>query len=124
MNFKDNLLSHLINPSNQTGDSTLRTVGLVLKIDEENNSCSVKYLNKKGRTVVKKNAPVRLSSSSVIDWFPEKGQKVMIEVNNNSPVVIGEVETESSTSNRGNTTLESDIYSDNMGCETNGGYIY
>lgn len=124
MKFADNLRNKFLMPEQTVGDSAFRVAAVVIESDEKGNVCTVKYRNKKGILVTKENAVVRSSSPSIIDWFPERGDYVMIEVYGGKPTVTGMLDGEARTKSKADSTLDNDVYSDNMGCETNGGYIY
>ena len=124
MSFKEKMLNDYLFPSINGGEYIPRIVGTVLGTDERNNSCSVRYKDKKNQSVVRYDVPVRLTSVSVIDWFPKVGDQVVMEANNINPIIVGEFEFQSKVTNKAITTLDSDVYSDNMSCETEGGHIY
>ena len=111
-------------PAINSGENVMRSLAEVKKTDEPNNTCHISYKDKKGRRRSNSNVPVRSTSNAVIDWFPEEGDIVIIEINGDSPVIIGEPETYTGILNRSKNTIESDVFSDNMSRETEGGYIF
>lgn len=124
MKFKDSLIGGVLMPTMNAGGSVLRTEGIILNTNDRNSSCTVKFRDQKNRIITKTNVFVKSGSPSLIDWFPEKGDHVILEVINSEPIVIGESITRARYSNQAKSSLDSDIYTDNLGAETMGGYIF
>lgn len=124
MKFKDSLIGGVLMPTMNNGGTVLRAEGLIMDTNDRNSSCTVKFRNQKNKIVTKTNVFVKSGSPSLIDWFPSAGDRVIVEVINSEPIVIGESITRSRTNNQSKSSLNSDIYTDNMGAETMGGYIF
>ena len=124
MSFKQKMRNELLFPAVNSGETSSRVLAKVKKVDESRNTCQIEYFDKKGKRRIDSNVPVRVSSYSVIDWFPTKGDVVVIEVFGRDAIITGEPETISGVNNRSKNTIESDVYSDNMSCNTEGGYVF
>lgn len=124
MNIKNSIRNNIVTPRMESGGNAYQCIALVLSTKEKNSTCKIKYRDYQNRTQTKKNVPVQLNSGGLIDWFPEKGDYVNINVDGGEPVITGEPHFASSTKNEEKNTIESDIYSDNMSAETMSGYIY
>lgn len=123
MGFKSKMMNDYLLPALNGGESSLRSLGIVVKVDEKSNTCGIQYRDKKNRRITKYGVHIR-TDSSVVGWFPDINDQVIVEINNGVPTVIGEYEKQSAITNKSRTTLDNDIYSDNLSCETAGGYIF
>lgn len=90
------------------------TVAYVIKADDKNNSCDIRYIDKHGRIRNQDNVAVRLSGLGM-DWFPVKGDYVTIELSRNSCAIIARYITNYNMEVRSKMELKQDIYSDSMG---------
>lgn len=124
MNIKDSIRNNIVTPTVDGGGTSFQEIALVLDVNTGNSTCKIRYRDKKGKVKTKANVPVQINSGGLIDWFPEKDDYVMINLMSGEPIITGEPRFASATNNQSNNTIESDIYSDNMSGETDGGYIY
>ena len=95
-------------------NETITTVAYVIKADDKNNSCDIRYIDKHGRIRNQDNVAVRLSGLGM-DWFPVKGDYVTIELSRNSCIIIARYITNYNMEVRSKMELKQDIYSDSMG---------
>lgn len=65
------------------------TIAKVIKTSEQNNYCSIEYVNNFGVHCIQKKVPVLTSSISIIDWFPKKNDIVNVEVNEGNILIVG-----------------------------------
>lgn len=63
--------------------------GQILDSNEKTNSCKVKYTKKDGTQEIKYNVQLVLANNGVIDWFPEKGEMVLVQEKDGAIFVIG-----------------------------------
>lgn len=124
VNVKDSIRNNIVFPTVERGETSFQEIALVLSVNEVNSTCKIRYKDKKGKIKTKRNVPVQINSGGLVDWFPEKDDLVIINIAAGDPVIIGEPRFASATNNTSKNTIESDIYSDNMSGETDGGYIY
>ena len=124
MSFKNKIDSKIILPARESGESMPRTVGVILDISEKTNECVVRYPDARGVLVAKSNVPIRGYTNSPLDWFPEIGDTVTVEVNGKAVIVTGLLETRNTIYTKGRNYLKNDIYTDNLTCNTVGGCIF
>lgn len=124
MNIKDSIRNNIVFPTVESGGTSFQEIALVLSANESNSTCKIRFRDKKGKIKTKRNVPVLINSGGLVDWFPEKNDYVTINISAGEPVIVGEPRFASATNNTSKNTIESDIYSDNMSGETDGGYIY
>lgn len=124
MSLKSFIQNDVVSPTAVNRGETLHKFAVVTKVDEANNVCSIKYVDKDALESNKDNVPVKIYSPSMQDWFPEKDDVVTIEEVDGYPIITGVPEGAYNVNTRGKNDLESDVLSDEMSCETEGGYIY
>lgn len=124
MSLKKFFRNDIVNPAVANRGEILRKLAVVTKADEANNLCSIKYVDKDARESNKDNVPVRIYSPGFQDWFPEVDEVVTIEESDGMPVITGVPEEAYAINIAGQNDLESDMLSDDMSCDTEGGYIY
>lgn len=124
MSLKKFFQNDVVNPTAINRGETLHKFAIVTKVDETNNVCSIRYLDKDALERNKDNVPVRIYSPTMQDWFPEKDDIVSIEEIKGAAVIVGIPEAAYSVNVKGKTDLESDVLSDEMTGDTEGGYIY
>lgn len=61
----------------------------VIKADEKNNSCDVRFTDRNGNTSNKKGIRVKLGDAQVQSWFPEVNDIVYLDVYENTYFVTG-----------------------------------
>lgn len=92
----------------------MHTVAFVVKSDDKNNCCDIRYIDRQGQIRNKDNVTVRLTGSGM-DWFPVKGEFVTIEVTRDICVIIARCISNYNMEVRSKMELKQDIYSDSGG---------
>lgn len=82
------LLENIIEPA-AYGRSTSVIKARVLEIDEPSNTCKIGYRDKYGKTNEKERIHVKLYNVSIVDWFPKKGDLVLVDQNEDNFVITG-----------------------------------
>lgn len=118
--FKKLLTDNVIEPA-ANGRSSSTIIGEVIESNETLNTCKVKFTNSKGNIDTRSNILVFSYNKSVIDWFPIKHDKVILQENGNNVYITGPAET--SSSSRSKNKLENDIFTETY-ISTMGGYVY
>lgn len=90
-------------------------VGEVTLSDEKNNVCSVRYMDKDGYVSNKDNVPVRVYNQSFADWFPAKGEQVVMTESNYQVTIVSKYEGGYGTAVRAGTEMKKDIYTSMFG---------
>lgn len=103
----------LVSPITYENES-LTTVAYVLRSDDKNNCCDIRYIDKQGRITDRDNVVVRLMGTGM-DWFPVKGDYVTIELARNTCVIIARSISNYNMDVRSKMELKQDIYSDSLG---------
>lgn len=121
MAFKDMLQSNVVNPLTHATES-ISTVGIVTASDESNNTCSISYIDKDGKSCNKDNVAIRLYGNGA-DWFPKKGDHVLIQDSGDNCVVVARYVGNYAMDVRSKRQLKQDINSEESGCQPPGGQI-
>lgn len=124
MNLKSYFRDQVVNPVFESRGEYSRKKGIVRKVDEKNNLCSVRFIDKGGITSNKDNVSVRITDPEIVGWFPEKGEEVLLECFRESVTIIGVWNNEYSNTAKNKLDMENDILSDNIAEYTEGGYVY
>lgn len=95
-------------------NEALATIAYVLRSDDKNNCCDIRYIDKQGKIITRNNVIVRLTGSGM-DWFPVKGDYVTIEISRDTCVIIARSISNYNMDVRSKMELKQDIYSDSMG---------
>ena len=120
MGFSENLQNKSLAANNSTKVSI--THALVLDSDEKNNVCTIRYVDHTGAYRGNKyNVPVRLYGSGT-DYFPKRGDSVLVEESFGTCVVIARDVSNFAKDVLSNMELIHDVYSDNSGAI--GGWCY
>lgn len=72
-----------------TRQGTVVTQGEALNANERSNSCDVRYIKKDGTHETKHNVQLALANNGVIDWFPEDGEKVLVQDKDGTIFIMG-----------------------------------
>lgn len=118
--IKNKIRESLIRPIAENTSSTTIT-GTVTDADEIACICTVKYNNTKGITEEKSGIPIMNYNKNIIDWFPKKGELVVIQLKDEKATILGPAD--STASLRQKMKLENDIYTDSF-FDGMGGYIF
>lgn len=113
MSLKDILQDRIVNPVARSV-STITTVGVVTDSDENNNTCSVQYVDKEGKKRNKNNVAVRLYGSGT-DWFPAVDDNVVIEDSDDACIIIARHVSNYNIDVRSRMALQNDVFSDGEG---------
>jgi hypothetical protein len=115
------LKENLIDPA-ANGRSASTLLGTIISVNEKTNSCSVSFVRQDGKKNNKDNVPVMLTNKSIIDWFPEEGETVLLQEKNTVIYITGP-----SYSNYGDIkksiTLKNDIFSESF-LDVLGGFLF
>lgn len=104
------LTEDIISPNIQSANNAQQTVAVVTKADEANNVCTVRYINQDGDKAEIDRAVVDLRNK---DWFPQKGDAVLIRVSGSKTALIEQKYTENYNKDvRGKQQLKNDIMPD------------
>ena len=119
--IREKLIKNVVDPA-AVGRSSSTIIGTVLNINEKANTCSVAYQKQDGKNVNKHNVPILLSNKSIIDWFPEEKESVLLKEQNNKVYVVGP---SYSTYNsvRDSISLKNDVFSDSY-VDVLGGFLF
>lgn len=82
------LKENLIDPA-ASGRSSSTLLGTVISTNERTNSCSISFVRQDGKKNNKDNVPVMLTNKSIIDWFPEAGETVLLQEKNTVIYITG-----------------------------------
>lgn len=117
-NLKDLLNNRLVTPNIETSGAFIG-FGIVIRADEKNNCCDIKYLDRKSRTKNKKNVQVKYVSGS--QWFPTEGSCVELSITQDEVYITGEFVKNYALIGKPQAITKFDTYVNDDG--TTGGYI-
>ena len=92
----------------------------IVKAYEKNNFCDIKYLNKDGDYVFKKEVIVQLTAPGLIAWFPKEDDLVVVQISDSNIIITGPLEVEYGTKIRSSINMKKDILSSSFGSTLNG----
>lgn len=118
---RQKLLGSIIEPAADSRSSSTFS-GTVISVNEKANTCSVSYTRLDGKKINKDNIPVMLTNKSIIDWFPEEKESVLIQVRNNITYIIGP-SCSSYDKIRSSISLTNDLFSDSF-VDVLGGFLF
>jgi hypothetical protein len=118
---RQKLIENIVEPA-ATGRSPSTIAGTILDVSESDNTCSVAYTKPDGRKINKYNVPVMLTNKSIIDWFPEKGETVLLQDKNDIVYITGP-SYESYSDIRNKISLKNDLFSESF-VDTLGGFLF
>lgn len=95
-------------------NEVITTTAFVLRADDKNNCCNIRYIDKHGKIRDRDNVIVRLTGSGM-DWFPIKGDYVTIELARDTCVITARSITNYNMDVRSKMELKQDIFSDSLG---------
>ena len=122
--IKDLISQNIVNSSVNKSSQSYKTTAEVLEISESRNLCRIKYRNAKSKLVIEDEIPVKLIGNENGDWFPDKGEIVMVEEVKGKAIITGiyyedyEVDVKSRCHN------EKDIYAENVSSDNCCGNIF
>ena len=120
-NIKKIINDNLIDPI--TKENTTTTLqGVVTNVNEKANTCSVRYVNVSGKTETRDDVPVFVYNKSVVDWFPDNNDKVLLQERDRVLFITGPASQDYSKI-RSTIKLENDIFSDTL-IGGIGGYLF
>ena len=120
-NIKRILTERIVEPTADSRSSAT-IMGEVIESNEISNTCDVIYTDKKGKQDKRNGVSVFSYNKSVIDWFPKKNDKVLLQENNGVIYITGPAESNHSNT-RSQIKLENDIYSDSF-VSGIGGFVF
>ena len=119
--LKQLIQNRIVNPADHTRGG-LTTIAQVTQVDEINNMCSIKYIDKSGFKRNRDNVTVRLYGTGG-DWFPALDDFVIVEDNGDTCVIIARHVDNYNMDVRSKLRLTQDIHSDSFGGAV-GGQIF
>lgn len=122
MGLKEKLIENIVAPVAFSHSASLLDA-VVIKANEVSNTCSIKYENEEGVTVIQNNVPIQLQNVNIIDWFPNEKDHVIVNQKGNDIFIIGPSYGHNYNSVRAKLKLRQDIFSDTSSC-TIGGCIF
>ena len=122
MGIKQGLQNNIVNAAVRPNQE-MTMMAVVTSSDDSNNICSVRYIDKNGNKKTRENVTVRLYGSGT-DWFPAKGDTVILQESNDLCVIIARHVSNYNMDVRSKMELKQDIYSDESGGQDPGGNIY
>lgn len=120
-NIKKLFTENLVEPAADSRRSST-IIGEVIKVNEMENKCDVKYSDIRGKTNEKKDVLVFSYNKSVIDWFPKINDKVLLQETDSVLYIVGPGEINHANL-RSQIKLENDIFSDSF-ISGMGGYVF
>lgn len=121
-NIKRKLQENIVAPTADSRSSVTLT-GVVTKVNEKYNNCSVKFNNVYGTEETKHSIPVYLYNKSIIDWFPEIGDNVLLQYRNGVLYITGPAYNSSYDDFRQEIALSQDVYAESF-INGMGGYVF
>ena len=110
--FSDNLKSGVVGESIRASSATRRTIAKVIDANENTNFCTIVYKDQSGSVTEMPQVAVDFRNT---DWFPEKGDTVLIDMTRNSAVIVSRYTTDYASEVRSEEKLENDIMPDGDG---------
>lgn len=83
-----NTIKDLVTPESNSR-SGQKTIAYVLKADEKNNLCTIKYKDVNGVFCVKDNVQVSISNAD--NWFPCVGDPVVVKIEDEMVLIISRI---------------------------------
>ncbi|WP_312339235.1 hypothetical protein [Anaerospora hongkongensis] len=111
--LKQIIQDRIVSPADHIRGS-ITTIGQVMKSDEINNMCSIKYVDKDGNKRNKDNVTVRLYGNGG-DWFPAMDDFVVIEDTGSTVAIVARHVDNYNMDVRSKLRLTKDIHSDSFG---------
>lgn len=109
--------SKVVAPNIETSIYT-KSYGIVIRANEKNNCCDIKYFDAKGRPCNRNNVFVKTNSEN--KWFPLPGMMVELEIFEDQICIIDEIVTDYSKQVKPRKMAMQDIYVDgadsSVGC--------
>jgi hypothetical protein len=124
MSLKRILQDRVFNPAAIARGETYTKLAKVIKADEENNTCTIEYKDKDAMIQQVDSVHVKIYNIAFQDWFPKPGDIVEIEESGGIPVITGLPGYAYNANIRIQNELLEDIYSDELTCDTLGGYVF
>lgn len=114
----NNLLQNKVVSPNVETIGYIKSYGVVIRSFEKDNVCDIKYLDAKNRIINKDRVFVKVTNND--DWFPDPGDVVEIELNEQFVWIIGRVTYNYSKQIKPDNVAKTDIYADgadsSVGC--------
>ena len=102
----------VIGEAMRSANKDQQTVAMVMSADESNNLCAVEYMDRDGNKVKIDKAMVDLRNK---DWFPSKGDIVLIRVSGRSALVEQQYTEDYNADVRSKQKLSNDVTPDGDG---------
>lgn len=115
--IKELLQNKVVTPNVETF-GYVRSKGVIIHSYEKDNVCDIKYLDAKNRIINKDHVFVKIINND--DWFPQPGEPVEVEVNEQRVYIVGKIVNDYRKQVKQKNVLKSDIYADgadsSVGC--------
>jgi len=107
-NFKKKLQEQIVDPAvfNRRNYNVSATI---TESNEKLNLCSVSFIDKDGKVSNKSNVPLKLYNENVIDWFPQVGDNVSLDITDTTYEIVGRSSGEYSSGIRSQNSLKKDV---------------
>ena len=89
INIKDSVRNNVTGIGDFHAQS-VETIAKVIESSERSNTCTINYINNEGKPEIQTNVYVRLSDPETLGWYPKKDDYVLIKLEANMPIIIGD----------------------------------
>ena len=89
INIKDSVRNN-ITGIDAFNTQSIETIAKVIDSSERANTCTINYVNAEGKPEIKTNVLVRLGDIESLGWYPEKDDFVLIKLEGDIPIIIGD----------------------------------
>lgn len=89
INIKDSVRNN-VTGIDTFNTQSVETIAKVIDASERANTCTINYINNEGKAEIKTNVSVRLADVENLGWYPEKDDYVLIKLEANNPIIIGD----------------------------------
>lgn len=120
-NFKRLLTDNVIEPATKSRSTSI-IEGIAIKVNEKSNLCTVKFSDTTGKVEIRDSVPVFIYNKSIIDWFPNDNEKVLLQEKDRVLYIVGPASQDYSKV-RSQIKLENDVFSDTL-IGGIGGYLF
>lgn len=120
-NIKKLFTENIVEPAAKSRSTSI-IEGVATKVNEKTNLCTVKFADSTGKVETRDSVPVFIYNKSIIDWFPNDNEKVLLQEKDRVLYIIGPASQDYSKV-RSQIKLENDIFSDTL-IGGIGGYLF
>lgn len=120
-NIKKLFENNIVEPAAKSRSTSI-IEGIAIKVNEKTNLCTIQFNDSTGKTETRENVPVLVYNKNVIDWFPKKNEKVLLQEKDRVLYITGP-SYQNYSNIRSTLKLENDIFSDTL-ISGIGGYLF